>query len=225
MSRYSRNMNALSIDENNSLQFKKACVLGCGGLGGHIIEMLGRLGVGHITAIDGDCFEESNLNRQLLSDTLSIGISKAEKAKERMKLVNPLIVVKPVYAFFDEKNAKELLNDHDVIIDALDNIRGRLLLEKTAEELDIPLIHGAIAGWYAQITTVFPGDRTLSRIYSTSDNKGIEKELGNPSFTPALAAAIQVSEAVKLLIGRGSLYRNKLLLVDLLNNDFDLVEI
>ena len=66
--RYERNKNLINEDEQNILKNSKVCVVGCGGLGGYIIEMLGRLGVGNITAIDGDVFDESNLNRQILSE-------------------------------------------------------------------------------------------------------------------------------------------------------------
>ena len=83
MDRYSRNMLALSKEENKSLRDKKVCVIGCGGLGGYIIEMLGRLGIGTIVAVDGDVFEISNLNRQLLSDVTNLGLNKATQAQKR----------------------------------------------------------------------------------------------------------------------------------------------
>ena len=89
MDRYSRNMEMLTLEENISLRSKKIAVIGCGGLGGYIIEMLARLGVGTLAVADGDVFEESNLNRQLLSDTGVIGKNKALQAKIRISTINP----------------------------------------------------------------------------------------------------------------------------------------
>lgn len=225
MGRYDRNMLCLSQEENSALRHKTVAVVGCGGLGGYIIEMLGRLGVGKIIAVDGDVFEDSNLNRQILSHTGNLGRPKALEAWERMKLVNPDVELLPVMNRIDHDNAKTILQKADMAIDALDNISGRMAIQKACEELKIPLVHGAISGWYAQITTILPGDKSFDKIYSGLDGAEIENPLGNPSFTPALAASIEVSEALKLLIGRGELLRNKMLFMNLLNNNFEIIEL
>lgn len=217
-------MSSISREENSVLKDSKVCVIGCGGLGGYIIEMLGRLGVGTITAIDGDVFEESNLNRQLLSDELSIGRSKAMAAVERMRIVNSDINIMPITEFVTEANSEEILSGHQVIVDALDNIPSRLVLQDACHKLQLPLVHGAIAGWYGQVSTILPGDRTLDKIYGQGISSGLEKELGNPAFTPALVSSIQVSEVVKILINKGELLRNKLLFIDLLNHEYDVIE-
>lgn len=223
MGRYDRNMLCLSEEENNLLGHKIVAVVGCGGLGGYIIEMLGRLGVGKIIAIDGDVFEETNLNRQILSHTENLGKPKSLEAWKRMSLVNPDVELLPVYNRIDGNNAKTILQKAQVVVDALDNVGGRRVLQKACEELNIPLVHGAISGWYAQITTILPGDRSLDKIYSDIDDSELKNPLGNPSFTPALAASIEVSEVLKLLIGRGELLRNKMLYIDLLNNNYEII--
>ncbi|MDW8801390.1 HesA/MoeB/ThiF family protein [Clostridium sp. A1-XYC3] len=215
MSRYERNMKMLSKEENSKLKSFKVCVIGCGGLGGYIIEMLGRLGIGRITAVDGDVFDESNLNRQLLSNCNNLGKRKAMEAKERMKLVNPEIEVQTITDRITEENILSVFSDQDVIIDAVDNIKTRFLIKDAAGKLNKPMVHGAIAGWYGQVSTIFPGEKTLEKIYPRKVEKGIEKELGNPSFTPALVASIEVSEVLKILLGRGELLRNKVLRIDL----------
>jgi molybdopterin-synthase adenylyltransferase len=225
LGRYSRNIATLSIEENESLSLRKVCVIGCGGLGGYIIEMLGRLGVGHITAVDGDVFEESNLNRQILSSVEVLGEKKALVAQQRMSKVNPLVKVTAIIERLTQENGKQILSGADVVVDALDNIESRLILETLCEELNIPLVHGAIAGWYGQVSTILPGDRLLSRFYATKDLQGAEKKYGNPSFTPAMVASIQVSEVLKLLIGRGELLSKKILLIDLLRQEYDVVEL
>lgn len=225
MERYSRNMLALSKEENESLREKKVCVIGCGGLGGFIAEMLGRLGIGTIVAVDGDVFELSNLNRQLLSDVTNLGKSKAIEAQNRMSKVNPEIKLIPVFKNLTEDNYKSILTGCHVAVDALDNVESRLLLQNCCEELGIPLVHGAIGGWYGQITTILPGDKTLDKIYRTDISEKIKKPLGNPSFIPALTASLEVSEVVKILIHRGELLRNKMLFINLLDNCFDIIQL
>jgi molybdopterin/thiamine biosynthesis adenylyltransferase len=223
LDRYRRNVETLTLEENDRLKDFKVCVVGCGGLGGYVIEMLGRLGIGTITVVDGDCFEESNLNRQILSDSKSMGVNKALKAKQRMEEVNPLVDVQAIGIKLTNENGLDIIKDSNVVIDALDSIGTRLILENLCDELNVPLVHGAIAGWYGQVSTIFPGDKTLSRLYKSKVLEGIEKKLGNPSFTPAFVASIQVSEVIKILIGRGELLRRKLLIVDMLNQDYEVV--
>lgn len=215
----------LSREENLSLREKKVLVVGCGGLGGHIIEQLARLGVGHITAVDADVFDETNLNRQLLSFPGNIGKSKALVAKEHVTRINPCIELKAMQVFLDESNALEITRGYDAICDALDSVTSRFILQRYAEEHNTPLVHGAIAGWYGQVTTIFPGDKTLNYIYHASKNKGIEQDLGNPSFTPALVASIEVSEVVKILIGKGRLLRNRLLVINTLEQEYEVFEL
>lgn len=217
-------MQTLSLEENDKLKNHKVCVIGCGGLGGYVIEMLGRIGVGFITAVDGDVFQESNLNRQILSDAHSLGKSKSIAAKERMMNVNPLIEVNCINKLLTKENYPEILKGHDVIVDALDSIDARLMLQDACEELNIPLISGAIAGWYGHVTTIYPGDRTLNIVYGNKIGKGVEAKLGNPSFTPALVASIEVSEVIKVLIGRGELLRKRILFIDTLNQDYEVIE-
>jgi molybdopterin/thiamine biosynthesis adenylyltransferase len=223
--RYNRNMNMMSPEENERLRSFKVCVVGCGGLGGYVIELLGRLGIGTITAVDGDVFDVTNLNRQLLSTEQAIGRSKALAAAERMKSVNSEVTVLPVQAFVSEENCDEMIQGHDVVIDALDNMKARRLLERSCEQQNIPMIHGAIAGWYGQVSTVMPGDGTLQKIYPPDENKGVETELGNPSFSPALVASIEVAEALKVLLHRGDLLQNKLLTIDLLHQEYEVFDL
>lgn len=223
MDRYSRNKNMLSDEEIERLQTLKVCVLGCGGLGGYVIEMLARLGIGYLTVVDGDCFEVTNLNRQLLSTVTGLGRSKAETAKERIAAVNPGVVVTAISTFVDGNNAEAILAGHDVVVDALDQIDLRKMVAEVCSQLRIPMVHGAIAGWYGQVATILPGENTLERIYGTNRKRGAEQQLGNPSFTPALVASLQVSEVLKLLLWRGELLTNKMLLIDLFHNEFDVI--
>lgn len=215
----------LSRKENLALRSKKVVVVGCGGLGGYIIELLARLGVGHITAIDGDVFDESNLNRQLFATPFNLGKPKAIAAMHRIQLINPDINIKAVQKIITSENATALLRGHDVVCDALDNIETRFLIQNTSAALGTPLVFGAIAGWYGKVATIFPGDNLLNRLYKNRMEKGIESQLGNPSFTPALVAAIQVSEVVKILTNKDGLLRNRFLMIDTLNHEYEVFDL
>lgn len=225
MERYIKNENMLTPAENIRLRTFKVAVVGCGGLGGYLVEMLARLGIGHLTVIDGDVFQISNLNRQLLSTPENIGSSKAIEAMLRAKKVNPEINITPIPEFIHSANAAEILAGHHIICDALDTITARKLLEQEAEKLNIPVVYAAIAGWYAQVSVVFPGDRTISKIYPDDIQRGAETYLGNPAFTPALAASVQVAETIKTLLGKEGVLRNKILSINLLDHNHQVIDL
>ncbi len=223
--RYQRNLNAISVDEQYKLFKSKVAVVGCGGLGGYIIEELARLGVGSIRAWDYDNFEEHNLNRQLLSKTALIGHSKVEAAARRVNAINPAIDFDGINSKFNEAS-EELLSDRQVVIDALDNIPTRIMLANLCRKLNIPLVHGAIGGWYGQVCTQFPDEHMLDLLYSRAQNK--YKSQPNPgmlSFTPAIVASLQVAEVVKILLKKGNLLRKKLMMIDLLDMEIEVMDI
>ena len=217
MERYLRNHDALSLDEQEKLASKRVIIVGCGGLGGVVIECLARIGVGHMRVVDGDVFDESNLNRQLLSSRMNLGRPKTLAAQQRVMAVNPLVEVEAVQAELTAKNALELLAGCDAAVDCLDNIPSRLLLQQAAKEAGIPLVHAAIAGWRGQVAVVQPGEDLLSLLYNNSrQEQGEEISTGTLSFTAAALGALQASEVVKLLLGRQGL-QGELLILDLLN--------
>lgn len=273
--RYGRN-GILTTAEQAMFSDKTVAVIGCGGLGGHVLEMLGRLGVGHLIACDGDRLEPSNLNRQILSTEDTLGKFKAEAARQRMAVVNSEVEVTTACSYLDLESGPEVLAGCDVVVDGLDSGRARLTLQRLCRSLGIPLVHGAIDGWFGQVTTVLPGDDTLDLLYGEEaaepetlqamggpgrqeepetgvpdgpdgsvgpdDQVGLDGPgspvspdgsvgpdgvvgLGNPSFTPAAVAAVQVSETVKVLLGRGQLLRKKILFMDLFHNEFETVEV
>lgn len=216
--RYQRNRNMISVAEQLLLFRSRIAVIGCGGLGGYIIEELARLGVGHIVAVDPDIFEEHNLNRQLLSTFRTLGRAKVEAALARVNEINPAVTVTPIRDAFCTANGHALLKGVTVAVDALDSIAYRLELAEICTEMDIPMVHGAIGGWYGHVTTQLPGDTTVQNIYCNwVAGKGIEQQLGNPAFTPAVVASLQVAEVCKIVLGRGKLLRNRKLSIDLLD--------
>lgn len=219
--RYQRNRNMISTDDQLRLFRSRVAVIGCGGLGGYIIEELARLGIGCIVAIDPDIFEEHNLNRQLLSSPRMLGKAKVEAALARVAEINPAVTLLPVKDAYCPANGPALLDGVTVAVDGLDSISCRLQLAETCAGLGIPMVHGAIAGWYGHVATQFPGDSTVQGIYRNwVEGKGIEKQLGNPAFTPAVVASLEVAEVCKIVLGRGELLRHRKLSVDLLEMEF-----
>ncbi|HIJ82531.1 MAG TPA: HesA/MoeB/ThiF family protein, partial [Desulfuromonadales bacterium] len=202
--RYQRNRQAISACDQLALFCSSVAVIGCGGLGGYVVEELARLGVGRIVVIDPDVFEEHNLNRQLFSSTANLGRAKVEAATARVSEINPAVTLVPIQEAFSPANGEDLLKGCQIAVDALDSIQVRLELAELCTTMNIPLVHGAIAGWFGHVATQFPGDSTLQTIYSSwKGGKGVEQTLGNPSFTPAVIASIEVAEVCKLLLGQG----------------------
>jgi len=222
--RYQRNRGMLTTQQQARLFQSRVAVIGCGGLGGYVLEELARLGVGAIVAIDSDHFEEHNLNRQLLSSPGTLGQIKVVAAAQRLAEINPAVTVRSVQEYISRANGRDLLADTDCVVDAVDNVTTRLDLEALCSDLKIPLVHGAIAGWYGHVATVYPGEDTLRKIFRLwTGGKGIEQQLGNPSFTPAVIASMQVAEVCKVLLGVGAPLRNRQLTFNLL--DMEVAEI
>ncbi len=219
--RYQRNRQTISQAGQRELFRSQVAVIGCGGLGCYIVEELARLGVGRIVVIDPDTFEEHNLNRQLFSSPWQMGEIKVSAAVRRVADINPAVTVVAHQDALSRENGVELLSGSRVAVDALDSIGVRLQLADVCTLLEIPLVHGAIAGWFGQVTTRFPGEETLSNMYGSDKSaKGVESSLGNPSFTPALVASLEVAEVCKLLLGQGRSLRGRQLMIDLLSMDF-----
>lgn len=224
--RYQRNRQTISQQEQKKLFHSQVAVIGCGGLGCYIVEELARLGVGRIVVIDPDTFEEHNLNRQLYSSPWRLGDIKVSAAMRRVSDINPAVTLIPVQKAFSAEHGKEMLSGSNVAVDALDSIAVRLELADTCNLLDIPMVHGAIAGWFGHVTTQFPGDDTLQKIYGSAKSaKGIESSLGNPSFTPALIASFEVAEVCKLLLGVGSSLRGRQLMIDLFSMEINVIDL
>ena len=217
--RYGRNIPALTSAECEMLKKKRILVVGCGGLGGHIIDQLARIGVGFLRIVDGDVFDASNLNRQLLSNVNLLGVSKAKAAAGHIAQVNPDVTVESAETFLTEHNAEALREGCDIVMDGLDNIGSRRILAAACDKANIPYIYGAIQGWVAQAAISMPGDRLIDTLYPEEIEITDKSVL---SFTPALCASMQVSLCIKLLLGR-STETGTVYYFDLLNQEFETI--
>jgi molybdopterin/thiamine biosynthesis adenylyltransferase len=215
--RYLRNTGTIGLDGQIKLLQSTVAVVGAGGLGGTIVELLARQGIGHVIIIDDDRFAEQNLNRQLMSTEKNLGKYKAAVAAKRVRDINSAVTVTAFVEKLTEENAHRLLKGAEVVADGLDNLPSRFVVENACRDLGIPYVYGSIAGFGGQLMTIFPGDAGLSCIYGSSGGfpeQGIEVKIGNPSATPAIIAAWQVQEIVKIITGIGKPLRNRLLVLD-----------
>ena len=216
--RFERTMGTLGREGQLRLLQSTVAVAGCGGLGGLIVDLLARSGIGRLHVADGDVFAVSNLNRQILSSEERIGKGKATMAAAHVRAINGALEVRAFDGFIDEETVGSFLEGVDVVVDALDNNLSRRLLLKECRKRTIPFVHGAIAGFWGQIQVIRGDERALFE--DDESNKGIERQTGNPPFTPALVASLEVTETVKLLTGRPTLPEGTLLWIDLENLEF-----
>jgi len=216
--RYARNMRTFSLADQAALLKSHAGVVGLGGLGGTVTEILARMGVGRLTLIDGDRFEDSNLNRQLLSSPANLTQPKAEAAAQRVRRINPSTDVTMHACFLTEQNAAVLLTGCDVVVDCLDNLRTRFDVEDACRLIGCPMVSAAVAGASGHLTVIFPQDRGLRLVYGEPQGlplTGAEASLGTVPYSVAFLASLECAEVAKVLLGRGSLLRDKLLVADL----------
>ena len=216
--RYQRNLGVVSPSEQVKLLRSKVAIIGAGGLGGTVLELLTRIGIGKLIIADKDIIVDSNLNRQILSTEKNLGQSKTEFAVKRVKEINSSIEITGHSTFIYSNNVKVIIKGAEVVVDALDNLPSRFVLQKACRDLKIPLVHGAIAGFNGQLTTIFPEDKGLELIYGSDRDlpeHGSEITLGAPTTTPALIASLEAQEVVKILLKRGKLFRNRLLYLDI----------
>jgi len=214
--RYQRNQSTISLQQQKILFNSHIAIIGCGGLGGHIAEILTRIGIGKLSLYDFDHFEEHNLNRQNFSTVVDLGRDKAIVVKEALERINPSIEIDAWVQRFDPHSDLDSIKGLTLIIDALDDPQIKLDLAQQCKTKHIHCVHGAIAGMHGQFTT----DSTLEHLYPDG-SRGAELSSGNPSFTVTLAASIQASEAIKCILGIGETLQGKFMVADLLYNDFE----
>jgi molybdopterin/thiamine biosynthesis adenylyltransferase len=226
--RYIKNIGTIGIQGQLALLQSRVAVIGLGGLGSFLIELLARMGIGELFLADGDVFAENNLNRQLLMNEKNIGSFKTNIAKKRLKTINSAVLVDIFRGFLDYENAPLLLEGCNAIADGLDNIKDRYMLQSIGKTLNIPYVYGCVAGFFGQVCSIFPGDESISLIYGMdkpSIDYGAELEVGNLPATVAAVAAIQTQEIVKILSNTGQPLRKKLFIIDTEFGETNIIEL
>jgi molybdopterin/thiamine biosynthesis adenylyltransferase len=227
--RYLRNIGTVGLDGQTKLLQSTVAVVGAGGLGSTVIELLARQGIGHLIIIDNDRFAEDNLNRQIMSTEDNLGQYKAMVAAKRVKEINSATTVMTFRERLTRDNAQSFLSGARVVVDGLDNLSSRMVVEQICRQLAIPYVYASIGGFNGQLMTILPEDVGLSSLYGSSSDvmpeQGIETRIGNPPATVTLIAALQVQEVVKIIAGVGTPIRNQILMVNARECAIDRIEL
>jgi len=221
LARYDRQIMIKGFGEEGQEKLKRAKVIiaGGGGLGSPSAIYLAAAGVGMIRIVDHDRVELSNLNRQVLHWHKDIGRSKVTSATEKLKKLNPEVEVEAIEETITEDNVSQLMAGFDVVVDAMDNLPTRYLLNKAALEKDIPFFHGAVYGFEGRAMTIIPGKTAcLECVYHGATTPGGKFPV--IGVAPAIIGCIQATEVIKYIVGIGALLTNRLLIYDGLNLKF-----
>ncbi len=197
----------------------KTLIVGCGGLGGYVIEELARLNISDLILFDGDNFSTSNLNRQLNSSKSNIGKNKASIAKKHVEEISNINVEAYEKMFTSED--KDILNNVNLVIDCVDNIETRLLLEKLCTNKRLPLVSAGISKEFGQAFISYPDDNNVTKVFKNA----ADKKLPQLSYAVAVLASIETSLAYKVLTNNDQNLKNKLILVDLENYEINKVNL
>jgi len=210
--RYQRQITLLGDEGQERLRRARVLVAGVGGLGTIVAADLAAAGMGFLRLADNDRVELSNLNRQLLFRPDDIGREKTLAAMERLRILNPEIQVEGIHQTIDNETIHELVKDIDLIVDAMDNFAARFILNKAAFSRRLPLIHGAVRGFFGQATTLIP-EKTgcLQCLFAGNPPGEIVPILG---ATSGVIGSVQAMETIKVLTGRGEPLANRLFFWD-----------
>jgi adenylyltransferase/sulfurtransferase len=210
------------------LKESRVCVVGAGGLGSPIMIQLASMGAGYIRVIDRDVVDISNLQRQHIYSMDVLGVPKVEAAKKRLTLLNPFIQIEAVPMSIKSGNAEKLLDNVDLVVDALDAMNPRYAINRACNNLNIPFIHGGVIMQHGIASTIIPGKTACLECFqgniSDKDLPGCAVLGVHPSVI-SIIASIQVSEAVKILLGNEPELTNKLLFVDIQDLSFEKIQI
>ena len=222
LARYARHLTLPQIGEagQSKLMESRVFCVGAGGLGSPALLYLAAAGVGHLSIIDDDTIERSNLQRQILHADDDVGISKVESAMLRLRELNPAISVQIHSERLTSENAKELIRGHDIVLDGTDNIPTRYLVNDVCELLGIPWVYGSIYRFEGQVSVfnlnsgptyrdLFPTPPPPESVPSCEDG-------GVLGVLPGVIGSIQATEVIKVLLNIGDILRGKLLVYDAL---------
>lgn len=218
--RYDRQILIKEIGEKGQEKLKNAHVFiaGAGGLGSPIATYLSVAGVGHIRIADHDTVDLSNLNRQILHWDENIDINKVDSARTKLQKLNPSIHVEGLCETIREENVSHLVDGFDLIVDAMDNLSTRYILNKVAIDKNIPFFHGAVSGMEGRAMTVVPGKSACMRC--TYRGPVPAEKFPVIGVGPAIIGGVQATEVIKYVVGMGELLINRILRFDGMNMTF-----
>ena len=222
--RYQKHLSLEEIGYAGQISLKNSSVLciGAGGLGSSVLLYLAAAGIGKIGIVDNDHVEKSNLQRQIIHETNTIGKLKIDSARERIKKFNPNIELLTFAKIIDPNNALEIIQEFDVICDCSDNFGTRYLINDACLILNKPIVFGSVQGFEGQVS-VFnlhkksPNLRDLLPESPLKNDVPSCTEYGVVGVSTGLIGILQVNEIIKIILKKGEILDGKILIFDLLN--------
>ncbi len=227
---YSRQIALDEIDYAGQLRLRnaKACLIGLGGLGTPIALKLVGMGIGHLRIVDRDIVSRSDLHRQYLYDVDSVGKPKVEVALQKLSRLNPDVRFEPFAEALNLTNADEIVGGVDVVLDGLDRPEPRYIVNRACNRLKIPYVFAGAIGASGNVTTIIPGKTICLECFMAGlkdDDLPKCAVVGVHPSALGVVTAIQVFEAVRVIIGQEPTLANKLLYIDLPDMQFHKFEI
>ena len=225
--RYSRHILLAEVGEAGQEKISRAKVLvvGAGGLGCPVLLYLAAAGVGTIGIMDDDVVSESNLQRQILYDTLCLGEAKVEVAVRKLKALNPECCLIPMQQRLTLENSERIIDQYDIVVDATDNLLSRYIINDACVGKGKPFVYGSICEFEGQVSVFnYQGGPTYRDLYEYHENiDQFRQPLGVIGALPGVIGSIQAAETIKLILGSPDILSGKLLLVNLLNSNFQII--
>ena len=212
--RYDRQIVIGEIGQEGQEKLKRSrvAIAGVGGLGSPIAIYLTAAGIGMIRMIDHEEVALSNLNRQILHWEEDIGRKKIDSARAKLRNLNRAVEIETIAETITEGNVSQLVDGCDVIVDAMDNLPTRYVLNRCAIEKKVPFFHGAVNGFEGRAMTILPGKTACLRCMYRGPVP--QEKFPVIGVAPAVIGSIQATEVIKYLVGIGKLLTNRLLIYD-----------
>nr|MBI4156568.1 HesA/MoeB/ThiF family protein [Candidatus Woesearchaeota archaeon] len=218
--RYARQESLIDKENQGLLKGKTVAIVGIGAIGTNSANLLARSGI-NLILIDHDEVDLTNLDRQSLFDEKDVGKLKVKAAKEKLSKINSSIKIKIFKEKLTEKNLDILYSD--LVLDCIDNLEARFLINKFCVENKIPWVHAAAIKYSGIVFNFVPGSACFNCIYKNVDNIERCEDVGILNSVVSLISAIQASEALKILLGKN--YEKDLIRINLQNNSFDKIKV
>lgn len=230
--RYSRQMMFSGIGEGGQEKLSRSCavIIGCGALGCNIASFLVRAGVGRLKIVDRDFIELHNLQRQVLftEKDIKAQLPKAIAAERHLRVINSSVQIQGIVADANSSNIEKLVSGADVIMDGLDNLETRYLINDVALKNKIPWVYGGAVGAQGMTMNIIPGEtaclKCITPVLPAREATLTCETVGVVGTVPGLIGAIQATEAIKILIGSESVSRG-LIIIDSWTNHFHSVKV
>lgn len=231
LDRYNRQIiiDGIGIEGQEKLKKAKVLVVGAGGLGSPVLLYLAGAGIGTIGIVDADDVSCSNLQRQIIHTSGNEGINKTISAKEMINKLNSNVNVEVYPYFLNEKNARELFNSYDFIIDAVDNFETKFLINDVCVKMEKPFCYAGVLAFYGQVMTYVPGDypcfRCLFEEVPEQESVPTSLEVGIIGAIAGVIGSIQAMEAIKYFTNMGELLTGRMFIMDGLSMETKIVKI